>query len=161
VTLKLWIGAPTYANDTVTAGAPGSGGVGALGGNPGSGATGSGQPGQPGVNGLLGAKGSKTAPNIYSQSTPVKVVALKTTTLPAGHKGQAYAATLIAVDGKAPYTFSVSAGSLPPGIKLAKSTGVLSGKPTAKGTFTFAITVTDSATTKTSDSRQFTLTVKT
>ena len=40
-------------------------------------------------------------------------------------------------------TYSVTSGSLPPGITLS-STGVLSGSPTAAGVYNFAITSTDS-----------------
>jgi hypothetical protein len=42
-----------------------------------------------------------------------------------------------------PFTWTVSAGQLPPGVVL--TTGHLGGTPTTAGTFTFTITVTDSA----------------
>jgi hypothetical protein len=53
--------------------------------------------------------------------------------------------TLVAANGTAPYTWTVSGGALPTGMALS-SAGVLSGTPTAFGTFSFTVTVTDSAT---------------
>jgi hypothetical protein len=62
---------------------------------------------------------------------------------PAGQVGVAYTDTLTATGGTTPYTWSVSAGSLPPGITLTASTGVLAGTPTTAGTFSFTVKVTD------------------
>lgn len=45
--------------------------------------------------------------------------------------------------GTPPYTFSVLSGALPTGVTLNTSSGIISGTPTAVGTFTFAIEVTD------------------
>jgi len=42
--------------------------------------------------------------------------------------------------GTPPYTFSVSSGTLPPGLTLNTSTGAISGTPTAPGTFTIKVT---------------------
>jgi hypothetical protein len=53
-------------------------------------------------------------------------------------------------------TWSVSSGSLPAGVTLNSSTGVLSGAPTATGDFTFKITATEGSR---SDSQTYTLTV--
>ncbi len=61
-----------------------------------------------------------------------------------GGVGTAYTDTLTATGGTAPYTWSVSAGTLPAGITLNPSTGVLSGTPTVAGTVNFTIRVTDS-----------------
>jgi len=72
---------------------------------------------------------------------------LKPSTLPAATVGQSYkcGADITASGGKAPYTYAVSAGSLPPGLSLNPSTGAITGTPTAGGTFTFTVTATDSA----------------
>ncbi len=67
------------------------------------------------------------------------------TTLPPGTAGAVYSQTFTASGGIAPYSFSVSAGSLPPHLSISGS-GLLSGTPTAAGTFSFSVTVTDSDT---------------
>jgi hypothetical protein len=43
--------------------------------------------------------------------------------------------------GEPQSSFKVISGSLPPGLKLNRSTGVLSGAPTLQGTFTFQVEV--------------------
>ncbi|HUB60206.1 MAG TPA: MBG domain-containing protein [Puia sp.] len=64
--------------------------------------------------------------------------------LPDGQYGSAYAnQTLTVIGGIPPYTFSVSAGSLPPGMSLSPA-GVISGTPTAAGSYTFTVTAQDS-----------------
>lgn len=47
--------------------------------------------------------------------------------------------------GTAPYTYGVTNGSLPTGLTLNTSNGVISGTPTASGSFNFTITATDAA----------------
>ena len=54
--------------------------------------------------------------------------------------------TLQATGGIAPYTWAVTTGSLPAGLSLSGTTGVISGTPTASGTANFTVTVTDSET---------------
>ena len=44
-----------------------------------------------------------------------------------------------ATGGKAPYTWSVVNGALPPGLSLNASTGVISGITTTKGTYNFTV----------------------
>src|SRR5262249_26863771 len=44
-----------------------------------------------------------------------------------------------------PYTFTVTAGSLPAGVPLNAGSGVLAGSPTATGSFAFTVTATDTA----------------
>ncbi len=62
---------------------------------------------------------------------------------PSGQIGSAYSDTLTVSGGTSPYAWSVSAGSLPAGITLNSATGVLSGTPTAAGSFPFTVEVTD------------------
>ena len=54
-----------------------------------------------------------------------------------------YSQTLTADGGTPPYTFAVTAGSLPSGLTLSPA-GLLSGMPSAGGTFNFTVTATDS-----------------
>lgn len=45
--------------------------------------------------------------------------------------------------GDPPFTFSITAGGLPPGLVLNPATGVVSGTPTVGGSYTFTIAVVD------------------
>jgi hypothetical protein len=65
------------------------------------------------------------------------------TTLPAAVAGKSYDATLTASGGLAPYTWSVTSGSLPASLVLNPATGQLSGVPDAAGNSTFTLTVQD------------------
>ena len=56
----------------------------------------------------------------------------------------AYSYAYSVTGGDAPCTFSISAGSLPAGITLNATTGVLTGAGTTSGTSTFTVRVTDS-----------------
>ncbi len=67
---------------------------------------------------------------------------ITTASLPNGTQNIAYNATLAASGGTTPYTWSITAGSLPAGLTLASSTGVISGTPTGIGTSTFTVQVT-------------------
>jgi hypothetical protein len=82
----------------------------------------------------------------WSWDTSLRVDALTvtTTSLPAATGGQPYSASLAAVNGVTPYSWSVSSGSLPPGLTLNSSTGQISGTPDVAGTYSFTVTVTDS-----------------
>ncbi len=73
------------------------------------------------------------------------VLAITTTILSAGQVQSPYTATLAATAGTPPYTWSVFSGQLPPNVFLASATGVISGTPTAAGSFPFTIQVSDSA----------------
>ena len=83
---------------------------------------------------------------------------ITTTALAPGQTGVAYTQTIAVQDGTAPYTFLVSAGSLPPGVSLAAPSGVISGTPSATGTFTFTVQATDSASAKATQSYSLTIT---
>ncbi len=75
-------------------------------------------------------------------------ITLSPASLPAATAGAAYSQTLTASGGTAPYVFSVTAGSLPPGLTLSPSgpaTALLSGIPTTTGSYAFTITATDAA----------------
>ncbi|HEY3442837.1 MAG TPA: putative Ig domain-containing protein [Paludibaculum sp.] len=64
-------------------------------------------------------------------------------TLAPGYTGEAYSQTFVASGGNAPYAFQFGQTSqVPPGLSLS-SGGVLSGTPTAAGTFRISIEVSD------------------
>ncbi len=69
---------------------------------------------------------------------------ITTTALPGGSVGTAYSTTLAASGGVTPYTWSISSGSLPAGLSINSTTGIISGTPTATGSSTFTVTVADS-----------------
>jgi len=79
-------------------------------------------------------------------------------TLPAGNVNEAYRQTITATGGTGPYTFAVTSGTLPPGLTQASS-GVLSGTPTAAGTYTFTITATDSSSPSGTGQQTYTVTI--
>ena len=76
-------------------------------------------------------------PDITVSSTP--------SPLPAGTAGIAYSGgTITASGGTGPYTFTQSAGTLPPGLIFNTSSGTISGTPTTMGSYNFSIYATDS-----------------
>jgi Putative Ig domain len=76
---------------------------------------------------------------------------------PAGTVGVAYATTLFATGGTTPYSWSVISGSLPAGLSLSASTGIIAGTPTAQGTSTFTAQAQDA--TGTTASASFSITI--
>ncbi|MBK8092611.1 MAG: putative Ig domain-containing protein [Verrucomicrobiaceae bacterium] len=68
-------------------------------------------------------------------------ITLSPSTLPNGTVGTAYSQSLSASGGAAPYSFAVTAGTLPAGLSL--SSGVVNGTPTSTISRTFTITATD------------------
>lgn len=63
---------------------------------------------------------------------------------PDGTVGTPYGFCFSAAGGVPPYTFTITAGAIPPGTSLDPSTGCITGTPTTAGVFCFTITVTDS-----------------
>jgi hypothetical protein len=77
--------------------------------------------------------------------------------LPGGTYGSAYSQTLTPTGGVGgPYTFTVTVGSPPPGLTFA-SNGLLAGRPTALGSFTFTVQVADAG--KFTASQSYTVTI--
>jgi Putative Ig domain len=91
-----------------------------------------------------------------SESTPATAIAdftitidptpplqVTTSSLPDGTQGVRYSSSLAATGGVPPYSWSLTAGSLPAGLTLS-GTGVISGTPTGStGSFPITVQVTD------------------
>lgn len=92
------------------------------------------------VNDASGCSGSKAYGITVTAPTPV----ISPTTLPTAAVDSNYSLAITADSGNPAYTFSVSAGSLPPGLSL-DSSGLLSGTPTTAGTYPFTVQVIDAA----------------
>jgi hypothetical protein len=87
---------------------------------------------------------SNTA-DVNCSITVVGTIAINCDNPPQGEIGVAYTHTFPVVGGVSPFTFSITSGTLPPGLVLDTSTGVVSGNPITAGIFPFTIQVTDSA----------------
>ncbi len=79
--------------------------------------------------------------NIDSNTTP-DPLNITTTSIPSGVQGVWYGATLQAVGGVWPRSWSLSSGALPDGVSL-DSGGVISGTPAVTGSFGFTARVAD------------------
>ena len=86
----------------------------------------------------FGSTGSQS----YSITVSAPTIVVAPSSLPNGTVGAAYSQNISASGGSGPYTFALTAGTLPPGITLSAA-GLLSGAPTATGTFNFTVTATD------------------
>ena len=75
----------------------------------------------------------------------VTLPTVTTSSLPTGVVSAPYPSTqLTATGGASPYTWSLTAGSLPTGLAPLSAAGLISGTPTATGTFHFTVQVKDS-----------------
>jgi len=90
------------------------------------------------------------AMQITPASGPPAALQISSTSLPSGQVGDAYNGSMVAAGGTPPYSWSVATGSLPTGLSLSAVSGVISGQPTAAGSFSFAISVQDSSASKAS-----------
>jgi len=90
-----------------------------------------------------------TSSRVATQSLSIAVkpaLTIGIMALPNGAVGVGYSTALAASGGNAPYTWSVSSGALPAWAKLDALTGVISGTPSAAGTSSFTVKVTDATT---------------
>ncbi len=76
-------------------------------------------------------------------AAPSVTLAVTTTTLPNATRNLVYQATLAALGGTKPYTWSISSGKLPTGLVLGSTTGVISGASRFTGTTYFTVKVKD------------------
>jgi hypothetical protein len=74
---------------------------------------------------------------------PPGTLTITTTSLPNGTVGVPYSRPVQATGGSGTFTWTISAGQLPPNLILDPATGVISGTPTAPGTFPFTVLAAD------------------
>lgn len=89
--------------------------------------------------------GNLTGSKSFSITVNPQRFAITTAACPNATVGTAYTCALSAAGGLTPFTWSVSAGALPPGLTLTATNGVVSGTPSVVGTFTFTAAVADSS----------------
>ena len=93
-------------------------------------------------------------------TTPTAPLKITTASLAAGTVHAHYAHSLAGTGGLKPYTWTITKGKLPAGLTLNRTTGAISGTPTAKGTSTFTVKLSAAAAPKAAPvSKQFHLTV--
>ncbi len=86
-----------------------------------------------------------SAPQAFGVTVGNPVLVVNPTSLPAGTQYSPYSQTITGSGGTAPYTYTV-VGAPVAGLTLNPTTGVLSGAPTAVGSFNLTIRVQDSTT---------------
>ena len=89
------------------------------------------------------------SPDVATESITIKVGPAQaisiSTSLPGTYAGEYYDGELEASGGTAPYTWSITAGSFPPGLTLDASTGAVTGDTTQGGIYDFTVGVQDSS----------------
>ncbi len=83
------------------------------------------------------------APFLVAPSKQVTTPSITTTTLAAGQVGVAYSQTLAASPSSSSLVWKLKSGSLPGGLTLNASSGVISGSPAAAGVTSFTVQVTN------------------
>jgi hypothetical protein len=76
-------------------------------------------------------------------ASSVQPLVITTASIPYGTRGQPYSAQINATGGVPAYSWSLSAGSLPSGVTLNASTGLISGTPATGGTYNITVMVRD------------------
>jgi hypothetical protein len=76
---------------------------------------------------------------------PPPPLSITSTAMANGFTGTAYGSAIGSSGGVPPLTWFVPPGTLPPGLELNTSSGLISGTPTTAGVYTFFPTVSDSA----------------
>jgi len=92
--------------------------------------------------------GAETATRTFTITINAAVtlaITLPGPTAQSGTLGQFYFQNLFASGGRTPYNWSITGGALPPGLRIIRASNGnrIEGTPTARGTFTFNLTVRD------------------
>ena len=109
---------------------------------------------------------TSVAINVASSTVSGSAISIGSDSLPNGTATALYAHAPFLSGGVAPYIFSVSAGSLPPGLSILGNNngtpypdGTIYGTPTTAGTYYFTFKVSDSATTPDVATQSLTITI--
>lgn len=94
------------------------------------------------VTNIANATGAFSTTATVTVAPPVAPTIITASPLATGLLGSSYSVNLSVVGGTAPYSWTVSNGTLPDGLSLSAD-GVLSGMPTATGTSNFTVQVED------------------
>jgi len=94
--------------------------------------------------------GAETATRTFTitiQPPVTLAITLPGPTAKSGTVGSFYFQNLFASGGETPYSWSITGGQLPPGLRVvaASNGNRIEGTPTTRGTFTFSLTVRDPA----------------
>ncbi len=117
------------------------------------------------TNFTISASDSGTPQQTKTQGLSITInppLSITTTALPSGTVATAYSQNIQTSGGTLPITWSVPANTLPPGLTLqgnASGVGVVSGIPTAVGSYTFTVTATDSSSPQQSVNQQLTIVI--
>ncbi|HEX3830563.1 MAG TPA: beta-propeller fold lactonase family protein [Solirubrobacteraceae bacterium] len=98
------------------------------------------------ADGDLKPSATPVASGAVSSPTGLLVVSPPTLTSPSqlhGMAGAAFSQTLTGGGGHGPYSWAISSGSLPAGLKLNAATGAITGIPSTAGTTSFTVRLTD------------------
>ena len=85
-------------------------------------------------------------PSNTGVAVPPATLTILSVTLPDGVVGVSYNTQVNIFGGVGPHTASVSSGALPSGLTLDPATGIISGTPSASGSFSFTFQAADSST---------------
>jgi len=109
------------------------------------------------LGGCSGGSGNSSRTDPPTPPTPLSIT---TTSLSDGQISRAYSSALAATGGRLPLAWTLTGGTLPAGLALDASTGVISGIPTATAARTpLTFRVTDSGTTVQTKSVTLTMTI--
>jgi hypothetical protein len=89
------------------------------------------------------ARDAQQVTGTRSYSLTIYQIEISPPVLPVAYRDQPFSQGLTASGGTEPYTWSVLSGALPPGVTLNPASGLLSGTPTATGTYAFTVKVLD------------------
>ncbi len=93
----------------------------------------------------------------YEFAAATAAVQIITAALPNAVRGRTYNQTLQASGGSGGFVWTISAGSLPPGIFLDPATGAIFGKAVTRGTWNFTVSVADSQNPSVTASQNYTV----